>query len=476
MYAYTIVCILHILQKNALKPKTRSPGHPFSCAHLLKLFLGLLPLKALLNLPSIKAKRFYHRLFTPLVTLWYFVFQRLTDDHSLEACLCDAFSGGADALNEKLASQLRSQSTASLSDARQNIPWQFFEDVLRLQARRIGQWTSSALWHGRLVALMDGSTVRLRPFASIAKTFAPHRNQKSQAYWCLMRVVVTFCARSGAALDCAMETMDRSEQALACRLIARAVGPHLLVGDRNFGIFRIVQTASLAGHDVLFRLTKSRARKLLGAPLRQGSYAVKWKPSRHDQLEDSCSTQPVAGRLIVATVQTVQGRFQQLYLFTSLPDTCEFSMEELVRLYGLRWHVELNLRYLKDQMDLAQLECKSADMARKEWLAGLLAYNLIRAAQLCAGLKKGIDPLTLSFSSARRRLEVWLAHFGRKSCGIVASWTQMLDALGRCRRARRRKPRPNEPRAQRHLRQNFPPLHGSRAKARRRLGKYASKS
>ena len=52
-------------------------------------------------------------------------------------------------------------------------------------------------------------------------------------------------------------------------------------------------------------------------------------------------------------------------------------------LYGLRWHIELNLRYLKTQMRLTQLECKSAAMAEKEWVAGLLAYNLIRAAMLC---------------------------------------------------------------------------------------------
>src|SRR2546427_94561 len=102
-------------------------------------------------------------------------------------------------------------------------------------------------------------------------------------------------------------------------------------------------------------------------------------------------------------------------------------------------------------MDLVQLEAKSPDMACKEWLAGLLAYNLIRAAQLCAAVQNGLSPLTLSFSSVRRRLEDWLRPFRRKS-------------------------RPNEPRAQRHLRLPYAPLIGSRAQARRKLQKYASKS
>jgi hypothetical protein len=149
----------------------------------------------------------------------------------------------------------------------------------------------------------------------------------------------------------------------------------------------------------------------------------------------------------------------------------------LVRLYGLRWHIELNLRYLKAQMDLVQLEAKSPDMARKEWLAGLLAYNLIRAAQLCAAVQKCISPLSLSFSSVRRRLQGWLRQLGRRTPRqLCIQWTKALQQMGRCRLPHRRKHRPSEPRAQRHLRLAYLPLFGSRAQARKHLHKYTSKS
>ena len=143
-------------------------------------------------------------------------------------------------------------------------------------------------------------------------------------------------------------------------------------------------------------------------------------------------------------------------------------MAALVELYGLRWHIELNLRYLKTQMRLVQLECKSAEMARKEWLAGLLAYNVLRAAMLCAALRRQISPLLLSFSLCRRHLEHWLALFG---CGTVTAgdWRRVLDLMGQALLPRRRKPRPPEPRKQRHLRQPYPPLIGSREKARQQL-------
>src|SRR5208337_2910720 len=152
-------------------------------------------------------------------------------------------------------------------------------------------------------------------------------------------------------------------------------------GDRNFGVFRIVQVARHVGASVLLRLTERRARKLAGQSLRAGRvYPVAWSPSRADQQQPGCSSQPVPGRLIVVRVHRKGFRTEVLYLFTNLLDGQQYPVEELVELYGARWHVELNLRYLKTQMELDQLSCKSADMAHKEWYAGLLAYNLIRAA------------------------------------------------------------------------------------------------
>jgi Transposase DDE domain len=410
------------------------------------------------------------------VVLWYLLFQRLHPDHSLEAALADARAGGGDRLNKKLSRKLRSDSTCAYSDARQRLPWQFLAQALSLQGDQIIGLSPTTLWHGLVLALLDGSTVRLRPHARLAKEFPPNRNQHRRPYWCLMRVVVCFCALSGAALHCALGPLQLSEQVLACQIMLQATVRCLFIGDRNFGVFRLVQVARQADQEVLLRMTESRARKLLGRPLVSGDHPVRWEPTRHDQLQPDCSSQPVEGRLLVLRLQRRGFRSQRLCLFTTLPDTADYTLQALVRLYGLRWHIELNLRYLKAQMDLVQLEVKSAEMARKEWLAGLLAYNLIRAAQLCAALQKGLSPLTLSFSSVRRRLEEWLHQLSRTPRRAYARWAQILQQMGQCRLPHRRKPRPTEPRAQRHLRLPYLPLYGSRAAARRHLRKYVSKS
>jgi len=477
MYAYSIVCILHTLQKNALKPKTpKSPPH-FSPAQLLRFFLQCLPRRALFKLPALQGLTFYERLFTPLVTLWYFLFQWLNHDHTLEAVLTDAQAGGADRIHPKLSRHLRSCSTGPYSDARTRLPEEFLAQALRLQGNKITEQSPTTLWKGMLVALLDGSTVRLRSCGDIPQGFPPHGNQhQKKTYWCLMRVVVTFCCRSGAALDCALGSTHISEQTLACELLLRALDFCLFVGDRNFGVFRIVQTARQAHKHVLLRMTDVRAVKLLGRALSAGDFQVNWKPTRHDKLQPGCSLDPVVGRLILVRLERPGFRQQWLCLVTTLTDSVAYPPQELVKLYGHRWHIELNLRYVKTQMGAGQLEVHSAAMARKQWLACLLAYNLVRAAMLCAGLQQGICPLTLSFSGCRRRLEVWLRQFGSTFADVLVSWERALAQIGKCRLPKRPQPRPTEPRAKRHVRESFPPLVGSRAKARKQLQKYAMKS
>src|SRR6185436_1833087 len=109
--------------------------------------------------------------------------------------------------------------------------------------------------------------------------------------------------------------------------------------DRNFGVFRVVQAARQAGQEVLLRMTDRRARKLLGRALAVGDHAVRWQPTRHDQLQPACSKEPLEGRLLILRLQPKGFRSERLCLFTTLPNTPDYPLQELVRLYGLRWHI-----------------------------------------------------------------------------------------------------------------------------------------
>ncbi|WP_373529676.1 transposase [Nostoc sp.] len=74
---------------------------------------------------------------------------------------------------------------------------------------------------------------------------------------------------------------------------------------------------------------------------------------------------------------------------------------KIVGLYGKRWDVELNLRYLKTTLGMDILRCKTLSMVRKEIYVFLLAYNLLRSLMWDAGTTYTTPPLRLSLQGTR---------------------------------------------------------------------------
>jgi hypothetical protein len=396
----------------------------------------------------------------------------------LDNVLTNVHSGGADCLGQPgrkpLSQRILSWATTAYSNARQRLSLSAITSAQQCLAEHL-QPREQSLYHGLRVLLMDGSTFRLRRLGNIFKAFGSHRNQHSKknhnAYWCLVRVVGCFCAHTGWLVDSQPGHNRVSEPALICRLMLRNKAKNLLyAGDRAYGIFRVVQTARQAGAALLVRLTQVRAFKVAGKSLhRRGSYPVSWAPSHHDQCQPGCSTEPVPGRLLVARVHRKGFRAEVLYLFTTLTDTARYPDAELLELYGWRWRVELDFRYVKAQLEMDQFECYSARMALKEWQAGLLAYNLIRLVMYQAACAHDRDPHKLSFSGARRVMVRWLEEVASHSGPRLDRLLKLLANVARKRLPPRSKPRLPEPRLKRHVRETFPPLKGPRDLARKKL-------
>ena len=491
MYAYYSICILNIIQKNTLHPKPPAAKARkikpsallrtrFSSAQLLGQFHQLLPLGGLAGWLALCDKTFYQRAFTPLITLWYLVFQRLNPDHTLAQVQEDALAGGADRLSpraKRLSKQLKSEATTSFSDSRQRLPLQVLRRFLWHSASKTHQCLRVPRWFGLKLALLDGSTCRLRPFGNIAQHFPPHRpgNCKKPPYWCVARVVGVLCWASGVALDSAMGSLKTSEQTLCAQLLLqRCWKGWLLAADRNFGVYYVARAVVAAKAQALLRLTEARARKLArsaGLKFKPGLDApIRWVPSRQDQCPEGLTATPVGGRLLAIRVAPRGFRSFTLYLFTTLRDPLKYPAAELAKIYGLRWNIEVCFRYIKTQMDLGFLQCKSADMARKEWLAGLIAYNIIRWTMGAAAALARVPAHLLSFSRARQLLLGWcLRHPQRR--GSCNAWERLLERIAKARQPKRRKPRPSEPRAIRHFASDVPKLVGSRAAARKNLAK-----
>jgi hypothetical protein len=424
-------------------------------------------------------KRFYERIFSLRVTLWYLIFQRLNFDQTQAAVVVNLREGGANRLGRRgasrLSSRVRSTQTSAYSQARQRMPLELLcEALAHLRQgllKLVGLAPAPRKRPGpaqRTRQILDGSTLAVLVTPLLAKSYPPARNQSGKSDWSLMRIVVGFCARSGAVLSALEGAMQRSEQAMAWTLIAAASAFTIWIGDRNFGVWSVVAQTVRYRQDALVRLTRARATRLArGRPLHSGEdRALQWSPSRSDQAPPGTERVEVNGRLIYVRLQK-NGKWIDLWLFTTLEAT-DYPLELLVGWYGQRWQAELHFRSVKTQMKLAELDVCTPQMARKEFYAGLLAYSLVRAVMWGAGqrLEGGIK--AISFSQARR---VLLERFTLWGQGVIAlhAWSrQLLEEVAQHTLPKRSKERPSEVRRVRHRRLKYPPLKGSRAEARRR--------
>ena len=286
-----------------------------------------------------------------------------------------------------------------------------------------------------------------------------------------MRIVVAFCARSGAVLDAMEAQTKQSEQRLAWQIMARAGRWVIWIGDRNFGIWSVAAQAFKHDQDVLVRLTAARAKKLMGKrKLRSGEERlIDWAPSDHDQPAPGTEGLVVPGRLIY--VRLYRGHSViDLYLFTTL-EAKSCPLELLVKWYGQRWQAEVHFRSVKTHMKLGKLDVESPEMARKEFYAAMLAYSLVRAVMWGAGENLETGAQTLSFSNARRALLDWLEDWGKsatRSHRQQPKWIKsLLEEVKLLKLPKRKRPRPNQPRMVRSHATHFPILKGSRAAAQK---------
>ena len=300
------------------------------------------------------------------------------------------------------------------------------------------------------VYLLDGSSLQLEHTHELLEEYPPVINQHGQSHWPMLKIVVLHDLETGLAERPYWGAMNGrkavSEQALADRAMQHVPGGSVIVGDRNFGIFATAYGAQKAGQKCIVRLTAVRAKSLMGGSIaREGDYSVCWRASRWDgrkkgnpQAAPWPAGASVEGRLIV--VRVGRGKKKQwLYLFT----TTSLAGEEVVRLYGLRWRIETDLRSLKQTVHLSHIQAHSTDILEKELWVAVMAYNLVRAIMFQAAQRARIEPRQLSFTYACNIVldsypEVLAARTRHQQ---EKKLDQMIDLVARCRLPNRTKRR-----------------------------------
>lgn len=395
-----------------------------------------------------KTHKTYRRIFTPLILIWCLIFQRLNGNHSCDAVVSKLHEGGFDSIEEQghkalLSQRCLSESTAGYCKARKRLPVEVLEQALSQTVAYTQSIPTRTLnWLDRMVYLLDGSTLLLRPTPELVKQYGQHKTDKKLSYWVVMRVACLFCLQNGIIASFKAGSLHTSELVLGADCLSSLLPGDICVADRGFGMFRMVQAVRHFQGEVLFRLTRLHARALFREQLYPGNdLSVTWSPSKKDTLNPIMSADPIPGRLIYVRLERPGFRSQDLYLFTTLLDRDQYTRARLIELYGLRWHVELDLRYVKQTLDLHLLESKSVDVVHKELLAGMIAYNLVRLFMILSASPIGRSVLTLSFSMCRRRVSRFLFPDGQNPAHADSCIQKLLTRLAQCKLPNRPKPR-----------------------------------
>ena len=351
-------------------------------------------------------------IYTPAVTVWVFLSQCLSADHSCREAVARL---AAWRMAQKLSPC--SPDTGAYCTARDALPEAACQELVRrtgreLEAQAPAQW----LWRGRRVCVVDGSTITM---PDTAENQAEYPQADTQAPGCglpIARVLVMFSLAVGTVVEAAIgqyKGKQTGENSLFRTLHHTLSEGDVVLADRYFsGWFDLALLAQrhvdVVVHKHQLRVSDFRTGQRLGKDDHRVRLA---KPQRPEWLSaELYESLPAELELREVRVHVKQRGFRTktLVIVTTLLDADAFPAREIADLYRRRWQAELHLRSLKVVLQMDHLRCKTPHRVRNEFYMHLVAYNLIRRMMALAALEAQIPPWQISFKGTLQALNNFL--------------------------------------------------------------------
>ncbi len=351
------------------------------------------------------------RVYTPLVTLWVFLGQVLSADHSCRAAV-------ARLIAHRLSQGLKacSAKTGAYCQARGRLPEKFFSAVTCLVGRALDtqndpQW----LWKGRPVYMFDGTVVSMPDTLENQAAYPQPYNQRPGLGFPLARIGAITSLATGAIIDLGFSRYagkGQGEVTLLRRLSHVFSAGDVLLADCLIGNWRCLYELQQGGVDMVTRLNKALRKADFRKGLRLGKddHLVRWpKPHIRGVGRKAQLAMPryLTVREVRVSIKQPGFRTKVMVIVTTLLDPVRYPKQDLADLYRQRWNNELDLRSIKTTMQMDQLRCMTPESVRKEVWTHILAYNLIRAIMAQAAMQHGIQPRSISFKGALQTLEAF---------------------------------------------------------------------
>ena len=378
------------------------------------------------------------RVYPPLVTLWVFLGQVLSADHSCRAAV-------ARLIAHRISQGKRpcSSETSAYCQARKRLPEKFYSTVACQTGRTLEAGVDQNwLWKNRHVYMFDGSTVSMPDTPKNQQAYPQNVAQKPGLGFPIARIAAVISLSCGAVLDlgiCRYAGKGQGELSLLRRLWDLFRPDDVVLTDCLMCSWTELVMLKQRGVDSVTRLNRARRKADFrrGKRLSKDDHIVRWpkppKPRSIDRETYNSLPEFLTVRELRIRVEQPGFRTKTIIVVTTLLDSEEFAKSDLADLYCARWNNELDLRSIKITLQMDILRCKTPELVRKEIWTHILAYNLIRTIMAQAATKHGIEPRSISFKGTLQTLEAFqplIAFQGQRGSSFRMNvYQHLLDAI-----------------------------------------------
>lgn len=370
-------------------------------------------------------------IYTPAVTVWVFLSQCLSPDHSCREAVTRLAAWRA-----KQGLAPCSSDTGGYCTARDALPEAACRELVQRTGRQVeAEAPAEWLWHGRRVRVVDGSTLTM---PDTPENQAEYPQAKSQQPGCglpIARILVVFSLSVGTVLEAAIgkyKGKQTGETGLFRFLSDAIQAGDVVLADRGFGGWFDIALLVERGIQVVIRKHARRESDFRrGRRLGSDDHVVCLpKPPRPEWMslpEYAALPKELVLREVRVRVTQRGFRTKTLVVVTTLTDAEEFSAAEIAGLYRRRWQAELHLRSLKVALQMDHLRTKTPHRVRNEFYMHLLAYNLLRRVMALAAFEANVCPWQISFKGTVQSVANFLPWL--TAMPLDAGCRAMFDAI-----------------------------------------------
>jgi hypothetical protein len=272
---------------------------------------------------------------------------------------------------------------------------------------------ASDLWLSHRLRLVDGSSFLAHDTPELSKAYGKASNQRGQSPgYPMPKLLAALDWATGAIRKIIALPQACNEFTCLSRLFSYLCPTDLVLGDRGLVSFAHIALMLRQALECCMRLSRKMIVRGSGRPaarrhqrLGRQDWLVRWtKPQsrptwmsrkRWEALPSALILRQIAFRL-----QRPGFRTQWAWIITTLTDPQRYPAQKLAELYGRRWQVEVYFRDMKKTLKMEHFRAKTVEGVRKEILAFVLLYNLVRRVMSQAAAAQGVTADRISFRDA----------------------------------------------------------------------------